>query len=361
MAPQASQTFRRVKNPNGACVSTVSRTLIEQDGLTLQRHSTAAAWSAAVNDWRLPAAERAKAYAKTLTIHEKIAQLFVADWRMAKYPRRRPERPPKLKTRFTMKPAWLDEDRMRCRDHLWQTASDRHDPDAQRKFLPPCHSARQRHPRPTWADWINQVNAVCEECDHFIPMSATSNSRNENGELVYGMNDAFGVWPPGPARWALRPLSRVPAELILLTSLPIPSGANGMRAACARATCTWPTRSPTRAGSATYGTFGEDPTLISEIMRHLIPGIQGKPDGVAKDGRGRNNQAFPRAAARVKTVLTRITQPASGTCTPPKAAWKSTTCRRSRPQWTARPPRLCLIIRSLRPGRAPPRKTLPAM
>ena len=198
MAPQASQTFRRVKNPNGACVSTVSRTLIEQDGLTLQRHSTAAAWSAAVNDWRLPAAERAKAYAKTLTIHEKIAQLFVADWRMAKYPRRRPERPPKLKTRFTMKPAWLDEDRMRCRDHLWQTASDRHDPDAQRKFLPPCHSARQRHPRPTWADWINQVNAVCEECDHFIPMSATSNSRNENGELVYGMNDAFGVlatWP----------------------------------------------------------------------------------------------------------------------------------------------------------------------
>lgn len=91
MAPKASQTFRRVKNPNGACVSTVSRTLIEQDGLTFKDIDGSGVVSA-VNDWRLPAAERAKAYAKTLTIHEKIAQLFVADWRMAKY-WRRPERP----------------------------------------------------------------------------------------------------------------------------------------------------------------------------------------------------------------------------------------------------------------------------
>ena len=48
------------------------------------------------------------------------------------------------------------------------------------------------------ADWMNQADAVCEEGEHFIPVAAASNSRNENGELVFGMNDAGGVlatWP----------------------------------------------------------------------------------------------------------------------------------------------------------------------
>ena len=38
------------------------------------------------DDWRLPAKTRAEAYVKELTIEEKIAQLFISDWRMGKYP-----------------------------------------------------------------------------------------------------------------------------------------------------------------------------------------------------------------------------------------------------------------------------------
>ena len=34
----------------------------------------------------------------------------------------------------------------------------------------------------------------------------------------------------------------------------------------------------------TYGTFGEDPALISEIMAHIIPRIQGSDHGVTEDG-----------------------------------------------------------------------------
>ena len=85
MAEKASRRFRRVCNPGGTAVSTVSRPLFTQDGLTFKDIDGTGTLSA-VNDWRLPAAQRAAAYVKQLTVQEKIAQLFVADWRMAKYP-----------------------------------------------------------------------------------------------------------------------------------------------------------------------------------------------------------------------------------------------------------------------------------
>ena len=43
-------------------------------------------------------------------------------------------------------------------------------------------------------DWLNQLQAVAEECPHWVPVSVASNSRNENGEVVFGMNDAAGVF-----------------------------------------------------------------------------------------------------------------------------------------------------------------------
>ena len=282
MAPKASQTFRRVKNPNGACVSTVSRTLIEQDGLTFKDIDGSGVVSA-VNDWRLPAAERAKAYAKTLTIHEKIAQLFVADWRMAKYPGAGPNAP-KIENPVYDETGVLDETECDAetifgKQHLIGTTQ-----MLKENFY--RHVILRANATPTdLADWINQVNAVCEECDHFIPMSATSNSRNENGELVYGMNDAFGVlatWPGtlGIAA-AVKGTGRIDIIDKFADTIRREWNACGMRKGYMYMadTVTDP------RWQRTYGTFGEDPTLISEIMRHLIPGIQGR--------RGRNNQAFP--------------------------------------------------------------------
>ena len=83
MAEKASRRFHRVQNQDGAAVSTVSRALLNQDGLTFKDIDGSGTVST-VNDWRRPAAERAVAYVKQLSVHEKIAQLFVADWRMAK-------------------------------------------------------------------------------------------------------------------------------------------------------------------------------------------------------------------------------------------------------------------------------------
>ena len=48
----------------------------------------------------------------------------------------------------------------------------------------------------------------------------------------------------------------------------------------------------------TYGTFGEDPELISEIMTHIIPGIQGSDKGVTADGVAVTTKHFPGGGAR---------------------------------------------------------------
>lgn len=63
-------------------MSTVNRRVLEQDGLTFKDIDGTGTLSP-VNDWRNSPAERAAAYVKTLSVKEKIAQLFISDWRLA--------------------------------------------------------------------------------------------------------------------------------------------------------------------------------------------------------------------------------------------------------------------------------------
>lgn len=295
MAEKASRRFHRVCNPDGAAVSTVSRALIQKDGLTFKDIDGSGALSP-VNDWRLPAARRAAAYVRQLTVEEKIAQLFVADWRMAKYP---PSGPMAMKIDNPVQDETGILDETECdtetifgKQHIIGTT----------KMLKEAfyrHVILRANATPTdLADWVNQVNAVCEECEHFLPMSATSNSRNENGEVVFGMNDAFGVlatWPGtlGIAA-AVKGTGRIDIVDKFADTVRREWNACGMRKGYMYMadTVTDP------RWQRTYGTFGEDPALISEIMRHLIPGIQGKPNGVAKDGVAVTTKHFPGGGAR---------------------------------------------------------------
>lgn len=295
MAEKASRRFHRVCNPDGAAVSTVSRALIQKDGLTFKNIDGSGTLSP-VNDWRLPAAQRAAAYVRQLTVEEKIAQLFVADWRMAKYP---PSGPMAMKIDTPVQDETGILDETECdtetifgKQHIIGTT----------KMLKEAfyrHVILRANATPTdLADWVNQVNAVCEECEHFLPMSATSNSRNENGEVVFGMNDAFGVlatWPGtlGIAA-AVKGTGRIDIVDKFADTVRREWNACGMRKGYMYMadTVTDP------RWQRTYGTFGEDPALISEIMRHLIPGIQGKPNGVAKDGVAMTTKHFPGGGAR---------------------------------------------------------------
>ena len=80
--PKASTRIKTYRNANGPVVSMVDRRVFEQDGLTFKDIDGSGTLSA-VNDWRNTPAERAAAYVKVLSVKEKIAQLFISDWRMA--------------------------------------------------------------------------------------------------------------------------------------------------------------------------------------------------------------------------------------------------------------------------------------
>ena len=95
MAKNASKCVRYYENADGPVIGTVSRTVIEKDGLYFKDLDGSGKFQD-YDDWRLLPEERARAYVKVLTTEEKIAQLFISDWRMGKYLSQFPEHEPKL-------------------------------------------------------------------------------------------------------------------------------------------------------------------------------------------------------------------------------------------------------------------------
>ena len=81
---KASDNFKVYENENGPKISTVTRDVIEKDKMYFKDIDGTGKISK-VNDWRIPAAERAAEYVKLLSTEEKIGQLFISDWRMGKY------------------------------------------------------------------------------------------------------------------------------------------------------------------------------------------------------------------------------------------------------------------------------------
>ena len=292
---KASDNIKVYQNENGATISTVNRPVIEQDGLVFKDIDGSGEVNA-VNDWRRPAKERAAAYAKELTVHEKIAQLFVADWRMAKYPSAGPMAV-KIDNPVYDETGILDETEMDQRTIFGMERVVGTTTMLKEKFY--RHVILRANATPEdLTDWNNQVNAVAEECDHFIPMEATSNSRNENGELVFGMNDAFGVMATYPGTLGIAAAVKGTGDLGIIDrfadTIRREWNAVGMRKGYMYMadTVTDP------RWQRTYGTFGEDPALISAIMERLIPGVQGSKDGVTKDGVALTTKHFPGGGAR---------------------------------------------------------------
>ena len=80
---KASENIKYYHNPNGPVIGTVSRKILERDGLYFKDLDGTGEFKP-YDDWRLSSAERAEAFAQALTLEEKLGQLFVSDWRMGK-------------------------------------------------------------------------------------------------------------------------------------------------------------------------------------------------------------------------------------------------------------------------------------
>lgn len=295
MAGKASDRIKYYNNPGGPTIGTVNRKVIEKDGLYFKDLDGSGELKV-YNDWRLPAKERAEAYVKKLTIKEKIAQLFISDWRMGKYPAGGPLAQFEPKEKVLDESGVLDEGEFRGKTIFGE------------QYLPGTttllkewfsrHMILRANPTPEdMADWMNQLHAVAEECEHFIPVSVASNSRNENGEMVFGMNDAVGIFATWPGTMGIAAAVKgAGIDLVddFADCIRREWNACGLRKgymymADVMTDPRW---------QRTYGTFGEDPELICRIMDHIIPGIQGSTDGVTEDGVAVTTKHFPGGGAR---------------------------------------------------------------
>lgn len=294
MAKKAFERVKYYKNADGPTIGTVGRKVIEKDGLYFKDMDGSGEFKP-YDDWRLPAKERAKAYVKTLTVKEKIAQLFISDWRMAKYPVTGPMALAPEKT-IPDESGVLDEGEFRGKtifgeQYLPGTTTLLKEWFSRHMILRANATAKDI------AEWMNQLHAVAEECEHFIPVNVASNSRNENGEVVFGMNDAAGVFATWPGTLGIAAAVKgAGLELVdqFADCVRREWNACGLRKgymymADIMTDPRW---------QRSYGTFGEDPQLVCDIMERLIPGIQGSKEGVTENGVAVTTKHFPGGGAR---------------------------------------------------------------
>lgn len=295
MALKAEEHVKYYHNQNGPTIGTTCQRVIEKDGLYFKDLDGSGELKS-YDDWRLPAKERAEAYVKMLSTEEKIAQLFISDWRMGKYPVTGPMAAMAPKEVILDESGVLDEAEFRGKTIFGE------------QYLPGTTTLlkewfsrhlilRANATAEDMTDWLNQLQAVAEECPHWVPVSVASNSRNENGEVVFGMNDAAGVFAAWPGTLGIAAAVKgAGLELIdeFADCIRREWNACGLRKgymymADIMTDPRW---------QRSYGTFGEDPELVCAVMERLIPGIQGSKEGVTADGVAVTTKHFPGGGAR---------------------------------------------------------------
>lgn len=288
---KASEILKTYQNENGPRISMVTDRLIEKDGLYFKDIDGSGEFKD-FDDWRLSAEERAKAYVKELTLEEKIAQLFISDWRMGKYPCGVENYNPQLDESGILDNGNLDGKTIFGEQHLPGT-------ETMLKDWFSRHLILRANPTPTdLVEFLNQLQAVAEECDHFIPVQVASNSRNENAEPVFGMNDAAGIFATWPGTLGIAAAAKGDGSFDVIDKfadcINREWNACGLRKGYMyMADCMSDPR-----WQRSYGTFGEDPDFIEEAFDHLIPGIQNGSDGVNPEGTAMTVKHFPGGGAR---------------------------------------------------------------
>ncbi len=292
---KATEKVRYYENPGGPVIGTVSREVIGKDGLYFKDLDGTGEF-APYDDWRLSPEERAKAYVEILTLEEKIAQLFISDWRMGKYPQASMFTP--LREDIPLdESGTLDEGSIQGKTIF----GDQYIPgttELLKEWLNRNLILRANPTATDLVDWMNQLHAVAEECEHLIPVEVMSNSRNENGEIVFGMNDAAGVFATWPGTLGIAAAVLGSDDLGIVDRfadcIRREWNATGLlKGYMYMADCVTDPR-----WQRTYGTFGENPQLIADIFDRLIPGVQGGSDGVTPGGVALTVKHFPGGGPR---------------------------------------------------------------
>ena len=225
-------------------------------------------------DWRLSPEERAKNLVSLMNIDEKLGMMLINTRKMGLSQEDK---------NYTSHNGILDEAIVEKGENIFAAA----------KIFGTTHTIEElnlRHfiLRDNWspskmAEWINTMNEVCEGTRLGIPCLIASNSRNENAEAIFGMNDAGGIFSTWPGTLGLASAAKGDikngGDASLISQFAKIAhdewDATGIRKGYMyMADCVTDPR-----WQRTYGTFGEDPEFISDAIGRIIDGFQGEELG----------------------------------------------------------------------------------
>ncbi|WP_449538941.1 glycoside hydrolase family 3 protein [Ferdinandcohnia sp. Marseille-Q9671] len=242
-------------------------------------------------DWRLSPKERAENLVSLMNIDEKIGMMLINTRRMGL------SQEDKSKTSHD---GVLDEAIVEKGENIFAIS----------KMYGTTHTIENMHLRhfilrdnfspAEMAEWINKMNEVAEGTRLGIPVIIASNSRNENAEPVFGMNDAAGIFSTWPGTLGLAAAAQGDikngGDASLISQFAEIArkewDATGIRKgymymADVVTDPRW---------QRTYGTFGEDPEFISDAIGRIIDEFQGETLG--KHSIAMTTKHFPGGGAR---------------------------------------------------------------
>ena len=287
MAVKASDRVKFYKNKNGVTIGSCDRKVFEVDGLYFKDIDGSGEFKD-FDDWRNSPLQRAQSYVKVLNTDEKIGLLFASDWRMGL------DQEDKTKLDES---GVLDEGELVNAKTIFGIQNLPSTTVAINEWFA-RHLIFRKNPSPKdLVDWVNQLNAKAEECEHFVPVEIISNSRNENGETIFGMNDATGVFATWPGTLGIAAIARGEGLGVIEefgNAIRKEWDATGIKKGYMYMADVLTDPRWQRA----YGTFGEDPKLIKDIFEKLVPLVQGSDKGVSADGVAITVKHFPGGGAR---------------------------------------------------------------
>ncbi|WP_026565176.1 glycoside hydrolase family 3 protein [Bacillus sp. UNC41MFS5] len=246
------------------------KNIIEVDGLKFKDLNNSGKLEP-YKDWRLSPKERAENLVSLMNIDEKVGMMLINTRQMGLTQKDKSK---------TSHDGVLDEGIVEKGETIFALA----------KVYGTTHTIENMHLRhfilrDNWspaqmAEWVNTMNEVCEGTRLGIPCLIASNSRNENTEFIFGMNDAAGIFSTWPGTLGLAAAAKGDikngGDASLFSQFAEIAhdewDAVGLRKGYMYMadTVTDP------RWQRIYGTFGEDPEFISDAIGRIIDGFQGK-------------------------------------------------------------------------------------
>lgn len=253
---------------------TKTKELIEVDGLTFKDLNNNGKLDP-YEDWRLTPEERADNLVAQMTLDEKVGMMLINSLLMAKdHPKYDVDGPiitidtPKVEgDRFSGIPAT---------DKLIQQRHMRH-------FI-----ARDLLPMEDTVEWMNALNALAEDTRLGIPVLVTSNSRNENSDVLIDGDKTEGAYSIYPATLGLAAATKGDlangGDYTLIEEFAEYSRKEWKATGLNKGYMYMIDVATDPRWQRIDGTFGEDPEFVAEVAGRLIDGFQGielTPDSVA--------------------------------------------------------------------------------